>query len=51
MTTYDALFDHVLTRVDPERAHHLGFAGDPRGPARCRLYPGPGHPPGATRSG
>ena len=24
---YDALFDHVLTRVDPERAHHLGFAG------------------------
>ena len=27
MTTYQALFDHVLTRVDPERAHHLGFAG------------------------
>ena len=25
MTTYDALFDRVLTRVDPERAHHLGF--------------------------
>jgi dihydroorotate dehydrogenase len=24
---YDALFDHVLTRVDPERAHHWGFAG------------------------
>ena len=26
-SAYDALFDHVLTRVDPERAHHLGFAG------------------------
>jgi dihydroorotate dehydrogenase len=25
MTTYDALFDRVLTRVDPERAHRLGF--------------------------
>jgi dihydroorotate dehydrogenase len=25
--TYDALFDHVLTRIDPERAHHLGFTG------------------------
>jgi dihydroorotate dehydrogenase len=23
--TYDALFDRVLTRVDPERAHRLGF--------------------------
>jgi dihydroorotate dehydrogenase len=23
---YDALFDRVLTRVDAERAHHLGFA-------------------------
>jgi dihydroorotate dehydrogenase len=25
VTTYDALFDRVLTRVDPERAHRLGF--------------------------
>ena len=24
---YDALFDHVLTRIDPEHAHHLAFAG------------------------
>ncbi len=27
MTGYQALFDLVLTRIDPERAHHLGFAG------------------------
>lgn len=25
MTTYDLLFRHGLSRVDPERAHHLGF--------------------------
>jgi dihydroorotate dehydrogenase len=25
MRAYDALFDRVLTRVDPERAHQLGF--------------------------
>jgi dihydroorotate dehydrogenase len=25
MTAYDALFRSVLTRIDPERAHHLGF--------------------------
>jgi len=25
MTTYDALFDRVLTRIDAERAHRLGF--------------------------
>ena len=25
MTLYSHLFDHGLTRVDPERAHHLGF--------------------------
>ncbi|WP_244927827.1 quinone-dependent dihydroorotate dehydrogenase [Nocardioides sp. W7] len=25
MTAYDVLFDHVATRIDPERAHHLGF--------------------------
>jgi dihydroorotate dehydrogenase len=27
VTAYDVLFDRCLTRVDPERAHHLGFAG------------------------
>ncbi len=26
MNPYRPLFDHVLTRVDAERAHHLGFA-------------------------
>lgn len=25
MTAYSLLFDHVLTRTDPEQAHHLGF--------------------------
>ncbi len=25
MSAYDLLFDHVATRIDPERAHHLGF--------------------------
>jgi dihydroorotate dehydrogenase len=25
MTAYDRVFDRVLTRVEPERAHHLGF--------------------------
>ncbi|SDD04652.1 quinone-dependent dihydroorotate dehydrogenase [Nocardioides lianchengensis] len=25
MTAYDVLFDRVATRIDPERAHHLGF--------------------------
>ena len=25
MTLYDHLFTHVATRIDPERAHHLGF--------------------------
>jgi dihydroorotate dehydrogenase len=25
VTAYDVLFSSVLTRVDPERAHHLGF--------------------------
>ena len=27
LPAYDALFDHLFTRIDPERAHHLGFAG------------------------
>ena len=25
MTGYRLLFDHVLARTDPERAHHVGF--------------------------
>jgi dihydroorotate dehydrogenase len=25
VTAYDVLFDRVATRIDPERAHHLGF--------------------------
>jgi len=25
VTLYDQLFTHVATRIDPERAHHLGF--------------------------
>ena len=25
MTAYDALFRQVLTRVEPERAHRIGF--------------------------
>jgi dihydroorotate dehydrogenase len=38
---YDALFEHVLTRVDPERAHHLGFAGIRAARFATRRYPGP----------
>jgi dihydroorotate dehydrogenase len=41
MTAYDALFDRVLTRVDPEQAHRLGFravrAGRPLLARRRRL--------------
>ena len=38
---YDALFAHVLTRIDPERAHHVGFAGIRAARALTRMYPGP----------
>jgi dihydroorotate dehydrogenase len=27
VTAYDVVFDRILTRIDPERAHRLGFAG------------------------
>ena len=41
MSAYDRLFEHVLTRVDAERAHHLGFgairAGSRVLPAAARL--------------
>ena len=40
--TYDALFDRVLTRVDPERAHRLGFRAIRAGaPLTRRLSPRP----------
>ncbi len=41
MTTYGALFDHVLRRIDAERAHHLGFAGIRAARLATRMYPGP----------
>jgi dihydroorotate dehydrogenase len=41
VTTYQALFDHVLTRVDPEQAHHLGFAGIRAARPLTGMYPGP----------
>ena len=41
MLGYQALFDHVLTRVDAERAHHLGFAGIRAARLATRMYPGP----------
>ncbi len=38
VTAYDVLFDRVLTRVDPERAHHLAFrAIRAAGPALARM--------------
>jgi dihydroorotate dehydrogenase len=41
MTAYEVLFDRVLTRVDPERAHQLGFravrAGRPL--SRALIHP------------
>jgi len=42
---YAALFDHVLTRIDPERAHHLGFAGIRAARRVARMYAGPGTRP------
>ena len=45
MTAYDRVFDRVLTRVDPERAHHLGFrairAGRPLTRAFVHTPPSP----------
>ncbi len=42
--TYDALFRHGFTRIDPERAHHLGFrALRAATPVTSRL-PVPGRP-------
>src|SRR5215210_3088131 len=39
MTGYEALFTHVLTRVDAERAHHLGFAAIRAARLATRLLP------------
>ena len=39
MTSYEALFDHLLTRIDSERAHHLGFAGIRAARFATRMYP------------
>ncbi len=37
--TYRLLFDRALTRVDPERAHHLGFAAVRAGAPLLRARP------------
>lgn len=37
MTLYDQLFTHVATRIDPERAHHLGFRAVRTGAPLLRL--------------
>ncbi len=38
-SSYQGVFDRVLTRVDPERAHHLGFAAVRLGrPISSRLF-------------
>lgn len=38
MTAYRLLFDHLLTRTDPERAHHAGFGAiRAAGPVLARL--------------
>lgn len=45
MTAYGVLFDRVLTRVDAERAHRLGFAAiRAAGPVTGRLLPAPEDP-------
>jgi dihydroorotate dehydrogenase len=47
--TYDTLFDRVLTRVDPERAHRLGFRAIRAGaPLARRLSPRPRAAPAAA---
>jgi dihydroorotate dehydrogenase len=41
VTGYSLLFDKVLTRIDAEGAHHLGFAGIRAARLATRMYPGP----------
>jgi dihydroorotate dehydrogenase len=48
-TPYRLLFDHVLTRVDPETAHHLGFTALRAASPAMRLLPRAGSPSGDRR--
>ncbi len=44
MTAYSLLFDHALTRIDPEKAHHLGFRGVRVAAPALRALGRPGRP-------
>ncbi|GEP34043.1 dihydroorotate dehydrogenase (quinone) [Nocardioides szechwanensis] len=44
MTLYSLLFDHGLTRIDPETAHHLGFRGIRVAAPALRALGRPGDP-------
>ena len=44
MTPYSLLFDHALTRIDPETAHHLGFRGVRVAAPALRALGRPGRP-------
>ena len=44
MTPYSLLFDHALTRIDPETAHHLGFRGLRATAPALRALGRPGRP-------
>ena len=44
MTLYRLLFDHALTRIDPEKAHHLGFRGVRAAAPAMRALGRPGRP-------
>ncbi|MEI2713313.1 MAG: quinone-dependent dihydroorotate dehydrogenase [Nocardioides sp.] len=44
MTAYDRVFDRVFTPLDPERAHHLGFAAIRRAAPVLSRLPQPGAP-------
>ena len=42
MTAYDWAFRHAAVRVDAEKAHHAGFAADPRRAGPCSSRRGDG---------
>jgi dihydroorotate dehydrogenase len=44
VTPYSLLFDHALTRIDPETAHHLGFRGVRAAAPALRALGRPGRP-------
>jgi dihydroorotate dehydrogenase len=44
VTAYSLLFDHVATRIDAEKAHHLGFRAVRAGAAVASRLPRPGQP-------